>query len=266
MKSLLNNKIIWFMVIFINIIFLPLFSSLCLGKKTELVITTWCGDPFSNSNNTGYLDQILKEGFGRMDIKVTIERKPAERSLHDANIGKADGDFLRVKKIGELYPNLLIVPEHLFDMKFVAFSKKKNLIIDKGWKNLQPYRVGIIRGWKILEENVMYTKGRRSDTSRQELLFTMLSRGRIDVAIFSRDFGLEVIDQLGFKGINIVEQPFAIEKMHLFLHKKHKDKVKTISGIFKNMKKEGFFARIRKRTLIRKHENNQHEEQLLLGQ
>jgi polar amino acid transport system substrate-binding protein len=241
----LNNKL--FLSVLIS---LSLFSFSCFAQQTNLKISTWCGPPFSKPDNSGYLDQILKEAFSRMNLTVDIHRKPAERSLHDANRGLVDGEFIRVEKIAELYPNLLTVPEHIYEMEFIAFTKSDKLKIDNGWKSLQTYKVGIVRGWKILEENIIYSNGPRSDISKQELLFTMLDKGRIDVAVYSRYFGLEVIKQLGIKGIKTTTPPLAVKKMHLFLHKKHKDKIPAINEILKSMKKDGTFTKIREKILL----------------
>lgn len=234
------------------LISLLLFSSSVFAEEKNLHLTTWCGPPFSNTEGTGYLDQILKEAFSRMNLNITIQRKPAERSLYDANKGLADGEFIRVEKIGQLYPNLVIVPEHLFEMEFSAFTKRDDVKIDNDWKSLEQYSVGIVRGWKILEENVIYTKGRRNDVSHQENMFKMLDAGRMDVAVYSKQFGLEVIRLLGLKGIRIVEPPLAKKEMYLFLHKRHEDIVPNLSNILKAMKEDGSFEKIREKTLLTK--------------
>ena len=225
-------------------------APICLAKTNDLLLTTWCGPPFSNSEKTGYLDLILQEASERMNLKINIERRPAERSLKDANQGKTDGDFLRVVQIGALYPNLLMVPESLYRMEFVAFATKDDVKIDNSWKSLEPYSVGIVRGWKILEKNVIFHKSRRS-LSKQEHLFLMLDRGRLDVAVYSKHFGFEVISRLGLKGIKALDPPLVVKQMYLFLHKKHEAIIPKLSNIFKSMKEEGRFEKIKEKTLLR---------------
>lgn len=216
-----------------------------------MVITTWCDAPFSKPDRTGYLDQILTEAFKRAGFEINIFRKPAERSLYDANKGITDGEFIRIEKIGQLYPNLLIIPEYLYDMEFVVFTKRNDVKINNSWKSLKPYKTGIVRGWKILEENVKYTLGARFDAGMQEELFKMLDAGRIDVAVYSKYFGLEVIDRMAIKGVRNLEPPLARKKMYLFLHKRHGDIIPGLADILKSMKTDGTFLKIRKKTLLK---------------
>lgn len=243
--ELYNKRTVTLILVFI------FFSFSCFAKEPGLVITTWCGPPFSKPDHSGYLDQILTEAFKRMNLEINIFQKPAERSLDDANRGITDGDFLRVTKIGQIYPNLLMVPEYLYDMEFVAFTKRDDVKISNGWKSLEPYKTGIVIGWKILEENVKYTKGPRRDVPRQEYLFKILDSGRIDVAVYSKHFGFEVVDRLGLKGIKNAEPPLAKKKMYLFLHKKHKDIIPKLDNILKSMKEEGVFTKIGEKTLLK---------------
>lgn len=185
-----------------------------------------------------------------MNLMINISRKPAERSLYDANNGNVDGEFIRVEEIGRIYPNLLIVPEYLYEMEFVAFAKIDDVRTENSWKSLEPYIVGIVRGWKILEDNVKYTNGPRYNVSKQEILFKMIDGGRLDVGVYSKKFGLNVIDRLGLKEIKYVMPPLAKRKMYLFLHKKREDLVPRVDNLFKTLKKDGTFEKIRKETLF----------------
>lgn len=243
-ERILIRRTVTFTVLFI------FFSFSCFAGKPDMMITTWCGSPFSKPDRTGYLDQILTKAFKKAGFEISIAQRPAERSLYDANRGTTDGDFIRITKIGQIYPNLLIVPEHLYDMEFVVFTKRDDIKIS-GWKSLKPYKTGIVRGWKILEENVKYTSGVRCDADMQEELFRMLGAGRIDVAVYAKHFGFEVIDRLGLKGIRNLEPPLARKKMYLFLHKKHKNIIPALSDILKSMKADGTFSEIREKTLLK---------------
>lgn len=225
-----------------------LVSSPCAAQQPQMKITTWCDPPFSSPDGTGFLDRLLTQAFQRAGLRISIARKPAERSLHDANAGISDGEFIRIEKIGEMYPNLMIVPEHLHELEFVAFTKRDDVTLSNGWKSLESYKVGIVKGWKILEKNVR-TLSQRSDAYTQENLFNLLDKGRIDVAVYSRAFGLRRIGQSGLKGIRCVEPPLAKKKMYLFLHKKHQDIIPKITDALKAMKQDGTFLKIREASL-----------------
>ncbi|MCW8866058.1 MAG: hypothetical protein OQK09_06990 [Colwellia sp.] len=205
--------------------------------SSHLVLTTWCNPPFSNPQQNGYFDLLLKEAFSRLDRNITIEKKPAERSLKDANNGVSDGEFLRVSDIGLLYPNLLIVPEPLYDMEFVAFSKIENLTLPKNWESLSEYNVGYVIGWKIIEENIDGMPG-NAGVANQDMLFKLLDANRFEIAIYSRNFGHQLVRKLALKNIYSTSQPLAVEPMYLFLHKRHKALIPRLTNILKEMKAE----------------------------
>ena len=89
----------------------------------------------------------MDETFHRLDKTVLIKRPPAERGLINANLGIDDGDGPRIANLQDmnLYPNLVMVPEKLLDIEFVAFSVGGNIQIDN-WNNLSTHNVGRITG------------------------------------------------------------------------------------------------------------------------
>jgi len=212
------------------------FTSYVLASP-QLVLTTWCDPPFSTPQNNGYFDVLLKEAFSRLDRSITIEKRPAERSLKDANNGVSDGEFIRVSSIGLLYPNLLIVPEPLYEMEFVAFSKVENLTLPNGWESLSTYNTGYIIGWKIIEENLEGKPG-SAGVVDQETLFKLLDANRFDIAIYSRKFGRQMINKLALENIHSTPQTLAVEPMYLFLHKRHKALIPELTRILREIKSE----------------------------
>lgn len=223
-------------------IVLILFTSNTLASPS-LVLTTWSSPPYSNPQQNGYFDLLLKEAFSRLDIDITIENRPAERSLKDANNGVTDGDFFRISEIGLSYPNLLIVPEPLYQMEFVAFSKMENLTLPNHWSSLSDYHTGYVIGWKIIEENIGDMYG-NSAVGSQEILFKLLDANRIEVAIYSRYFGRQLISKFALKNIYIAHQPLAVKPMYLFLHKRHKAIIPQLTNILKEMKAESHLVKL----------------------
>ncbi|NNG00811.1 MAG: transporter substrate-binding domain-containing protein [Desulfobacteraceae bacterium] len=78
----------------------------------------------------------------------------------------------------------------------------------------------------------------------------LLDRGRIDLAVFSRYFGLYVIRQLGLKGIRVLEPPLAVRPMFLYLHRKHMRLIPLLTAALVAMKTDGTFTEIRQKTLL----------------
>jgi len=220
------------------------FASPSSFARPPLVLSTFAGPPLSNKEQTGYYDLILKEAFRRAGIAIEIVQLPAERSLANANQGVTDGDFVRVAGLNSIYPNLLQVREKVTDFEFVGFSRNTS-IATTGWESLKPYDVAIVRGWKILETNIVGTRSlvRVKD---QNLLFTLLKNNRVDIVVYSRFEGYEMIRQVGIRDAVILEPPLAVKEMFLYLNKRHETLVPVIEEKLKAMKRDGSIALIKK--------------------
>ncbi|MBL4691546.1 MAG: transporter substrate-binding domain-containing protein [Rhodospirillales bacterium] len=204
-----------------------------------LVLNNVGASPLTNDQGTGFLDVIGKEAFRRNGIKLSLIKLPAERGLSNANAGIDDGDFLRVSGMEKLYPNLVQVPEKLVDMTFVAFANDPAVRVD-GWGSLRNYYVGFIKGWKILEKNT--PNGTLVILARDaEQLFTMLEKRRVDVILYSRLMGLEIIRRRKLAGVMDSSPPLAVRGMFIYLNKRHQALASKISSALAAIKAEGLY-------------------------
>ncbi len=215
--------------------------------QQTLALNTFAGPPLSTPEQTGFYDRILIEAFSRIGIAVTIGHLPAERSLVNANSGIDDGDFVRISGLEKIYPNLVRVPEKITDFEFVAFTKHLNLRTDS-WMSLNPYYLGIVRGWKILEENLAGAQALlRMKNQRQ--LFKLLKNGRADAVVYSRLEGYGLMKELKMDDVIVLEPPLARREMFLYLNKKHAGLVPAAAAALQEMKRDGTYDRIKEETL-----------------
>lgn len=205
------------------------------------------GSPLSNPDQSGYFDLILRESFSRLGIPITFGQLSAERSLQSVNSGIDDGDFVRIAGLEKSYPNLIMVPEELDNFEFVAFSQDLDLVTNS-WAALVPYHVGIVRGWKILEQNLSGVK-ELTAVKNQEQLFRLLKNGRVEVIVYSRNEGNYLLSKLGMENVRVLEPPLAVRPMYLYLNKKHLGLVAPLAVVLKEMKEEGIFSDIAQKTL-----------------
>ncbi|MFH1135467.1 MAG: transporter substrate-binding domain-containing protein [Pseudomonadota bacterium] len=206
-----------------------------------LTISTSYKSLLSNPEHTGMLDQLIQEAFRRLGRRVEFVFTPTQRSLPDVNSGLLDGEINRIAGLERTYPNLVMVPEPNMTMHFVAFAKKTRRV--EGWESLRDLQVGLVRGWKILEEN---TKGFPHVTlaPTETELFAMLQKDRLDVALYDKLTGYEQLGQLGRTDIRSLEPPLASRDMYLYLHKKHEGLAGAAAGALKEMKADGSYDRI----------------------
>lgn len=215
--------------------------------REDLVLNTFAISPLSNASQTGMADLIIIEAFRRLGINITIIHLPAERALINANEGIDDGDFVRVAGLSKLYPNLIQVPEKIMNFEFVAFSGRID-IKTENWESLEPYSIGIIRGWKILEENMVGSSW-LTKVEDPYLLFTLLKNKRADIILYERLEGYGMIKKLGMDDVKALEPPLVLKEMFLYLHKKHSALSPLFATSLREMKKDGSYDSIIDRAL-----------------
>lgn len=198
----------------------------------------------SEADNTGFLNLLAKDIFSRIGHRVQIEKLPGERALINANEGVDDGELLRIKGMGEIYPNLIIVPEPIYTMDFVGFVKPDNVFPVTGWADLETRVVGIINGWKIFETNINNVV-ERTDVRNIHMLFNLLEKGRADVVMVSRVEGEYISRELGIS-VKALEPAFARREMYMYLHKRHINLVPKLAIAIKDAKVDGTYSRLYK--------------------
>lgn len=224
-------------------------ACLCLpvaaqGQKPVLTFGTTHEPPFATPAQDGYLDLLLAESLERIGYGVKIFMMPAERSLLEADSGHLDGDVGRVDDMSEMYPSLVIVPEPVIErIGFTAFALDGPLPI-ADWADLAPYHAGTVRGWKIMENSIHHARSvTLVDDNR--MLFTMLKKGRIDVALSAVSDSRKIAGELNIANIWMLDPPLVEKKLYLFVHKRHAPLVKDIAQAIRAVKADGTEARIR---------------------
>ncbi|MEW6428811.1 MAG: transporter substrate-binding domain-containing protein [Thermodesulfobacteriota bacterium] len=229
------------------VVLLIFFHAAPLAARQPLTLNTFAGPPLSTPDQSGYYDRILREAFGRLQIPIVIGHLPAERSLLNASRGIDDGDFVRIAGMETRYPNLVMVPEKIDDFAFVVFTRRaKPAAVD--WRALTPYHVGIVRGWKILEENLSGVK-ELTAVKNQELLFTLLKNDRVDAVVYARNEGNGLLGRLGIADARVLEPPLAVRPMFMYLNRKHVALISPLAATLAEMKGDGTIAAFARQTL-----------------
>ena len=166
----------------------------------------------------------------------------------NANAGIEDGDLNRIAGLERAYPNLIRVPEKNMDMHFVAFTRQADLTLDQGWRGLSGHSVGIIKGWKILEQNLP-TDVQAIFVKDAEQLFRLLEHRRVDVVLYAQHLGQAQAQQLGLTDVRVAGPTLTSQAMYIYLHKKHAQLVPRLAEALRQMKADGTYARIEHATL-----------------
>lgn len=224
----------------IALLFLWAAFPVCANDKTIRVSTSY-RNLLSNPECSGMLDRIVKEAFRRIGVNAEIVFTNTRRSLVDVNDGALDAEINRIEGMEKSYPNLIQVPEPNMQMHFVAFAKRDIPISD--WGSLRGLRIGMVQGWKILEQK---TKNFPNVTRLTEIskLFELLEMDRLDVVLYSKLTGYEELHKLGYDDIRHLSPPLCVKDMFLYLHRSHKDLAVSVAKALREMKQDGTYDNI----------------------
>ena len=219
------------------------------GEYRRLILNTAFGAPISTPDRTGFFDRLMRAVFSALGHAVAIQSPPAERALMLADAGIDDGDGPRIPGLDNVwnYPNLVRVPEKLLDVEFNAFTLQEGIAVSQ-WDDLAAYQVGIVTGWKILEQKLAEHPGlvKVKDPDR---LFLLLKNSRAEVVVIDRFSGVEAARHLGIEGLRILQPALVVTPMYLYLNRRHAGLARRVADELRAMKHDGRYRTIYRETL-----------------
>lgn len=194
----------------------------------------------------GYLKEIVVEAGKRVGLDIQFTNKPAQRSLFASNAGQTDGELHRIAGLEKYYPNLVRIPEAVLVDQFVGFSRMPDLYI-KDWADTGDLKIAYPRGWTIYANAFGEDRNHLPGLDAKSL-FKMTAVGRIDIAMHTLDKGSFIAHTMGLN-LYPVTPPLAVKPMYIYLHKSKSKWIGKLSGALADVKKDGTYARIKRRVL-----------------
>ncbi|MBB4844181.1 polar amino acid transport system substrate-binding protein [Paucibacter oligotrophus] len=191
-------------------------------------------------------ERVMREAYLRLGIALEVQAMPGERSLISANSGETDGELYRKMGIDKSYPQLIRVPVPLQTYEIVVFTKLEPFKVE-GWESLRPYKIGFVKGIKIIEEKTLGMQAESVATMHQA--FTKLDRGRSELVLANRVTGLASLRAHQFQGVKVLLPPLASFFVYHYLNKKHAALVPKLSEVLKHMEQERTLQRIKEDVL-----------------
>lgn len=232
------------------IVCLSLFSLSLQNTSAAAVLTLNTADsaPYSQPDDSGFYDQLVRAIFAGQNIQIKINHLPSTRSISNADKGIDAGEYARIKGVGKNYKNLLIVDEKLIDFNFTVFATDPDFQLEAGWNSFADYNIAYISGWKILEKYVGPSKS-LIKVANQDELFALLAGGRADLVIYERWRGLNYLRETRIDGIYPVSPPLASRGMFLYLHKNYQSMIPGLEESLRKLKASGEYDEILASTL-----------------
>lgn len=212
-----------------------------------LRLNSGVGAPYFKENKQGFLDLLVPAVFHRIGVDAEALRYAgAERAMINANSGIDDGVAMRIKGLESAYPNLIRVEEKVIDNEFIAYSTRLR-VATTSFAVLKDYQVGFINGWKVFESGLPPgTPVTKVQDAAQ--LFTLLANDRVDVILFERWQGNQILQERGIKA-QMLRPPLVTTEMFMYLHRKHAHLVEPAARALRAMKADGSYQRIAAQTL-----------------
>lgn len=217
------------------------------AQEDVYILNTSTGAPYATEDRQGFQDRVVAEVFQRIGLKGQVEMYSASaRALINANENVDHGVAMRIRGLENKYPNLVRVEERLIENDFVAYSSNLEFI-SQSWKSLLPYVVAYINGWVIFERNLEPSQEKQAVKDPAQM-FTMLDKGRIDVALYERWQGLQRAKDTGIS-VKVHEPPLASVDMYMYVHKNHAHLAPKLAQALRDMKADGTYQAIFDQTL-----------------
>ncbi|MCP3892916.1 MAG: amino acid ABC transporter substrate-binding protein [Desulfobulbaceae bacterium] len=244
-------------IILSGLILLLLFPAPNSGAGDQAEISTINNNTFvlavnrpPDSSWYKFWDLAYTEIFKRLDVKLKIKYFPMKRASVEADVGRVDGEALRIYSYAAIHPNLVRVEEYLLSEKIVAYVNRSSEIRElKGWDSLlnTSYRVNYIRGSKICGDNL-------TRVVNKENLYTItnaiqglrkLSTNRIDVYVASEPSVVSFISDPQNDLYGKIRKAGLMESINLYMyvHKRHKALAPQFAEIINNLKDESLVVR-----------------------
>ncbi|MGB1236558.1 MAG: hypothetical protein ACPG4U_00030 [Pseudomonadales bacterium] len=219
---------------------ITLLLSLLHSKATIAADLEFFGIKGSDTLETS--NTVLKRAYAELGLSFTVRTMPAMRALEYSNMGRSDGELHRIAGLSKRYPNLIQVPTAINKFEAVVLSTDSDIEVN-GWKSLQAYRIGIVRGIKFTEVG---TRGMNTYTvDNYDQLFGILKKGKVDLIILARTTATKFQKTLGAE-VSIIEPPVASYNLYHYLHKKNHTLVQPLDMALKDMQLKGEIVEARK--------------------
>ncbi len=186
-------------------------------------------------------ETIMVQAYAALGYKLSVSYLPGKQALDKSNRGETDAELVRIEAVGRKYPNLVQVPEALFDVRGMAFSWNDTMRFQSA-QDLWGRRVGIVKG---IQWAAKIAEGQSPKlTENVHHLFELLANRQIDIALEAQLTGQPELKHFPNRGlVMLLESPIQFPVFH-FLNKKHHNLIAPLAEEIRKMKERGEINRI----------------------
>lgn len=190
----------------------------------------------SRSTTHADLWKAAEVAFQRAGVTAVVREVSPERSAVLANEGTTDGDVGRSSGLEKSFPNLVQVPEPIYQYAPTAFAYKRYDVAG-GWESLRPHAICIRRGLRQTDQRTKDMK--RQILADEATMLRMLAAGGCEIAIMERNNALARAAMAADPPLLRLLPPMEVMPLYIYLHKTHAALVPKVAAALKQMRADG---------------------------
>ncbi len=179
---------------------------------------------------------ILEEAYASIGCQTEFVPFPPLRMIAELDNGSIDALIIAEAEFAKDHPGAIQVGTPVWTEELVAFSKTALNI--RNWDDLRPFRVGYIKGMRIIEKKLSKSQ-RMEAVSGTEALFLMLNRDRTDAVVTSKLIGQIMIRELRLPAITNLSPVLEVVPTYHFVGVKRAELVAPLEASLEQMRKTG---------------------------
>jgi len=194
---------------------------------------------------------IYREAFSRLGREVVFADYPAARASLELSSGAVDGEGGRPLSYEGSSPDIVRVRVPLFQVSYVAFSRRNARVPLMGWDSLSDFK-GVV----AYKAGVYTTSTQLSRVLKPSQLLAlpdtdrglrMVALGRCDLYVDEELSILSTLAQPEFSQLALVEAGvLGTPDVYGYLHKRHAELAQKLGDVIAQMQKQGDIERYRK--------------------
>ncbi len=209
----------------IGIVSFIVFGCLQFSAKAEEICMTSCEwAPYASENlpNYGFTSEIINAAFKHVGYKVTFEFYPWKRAMMMVKQGKCDGVYSAYYTSERSREYALSDP--YIESRVYLCTLKNNPIKYKSFKDLIPYKIGVVMGYSNTEEFDNADFLTKDEAPNELLNLKKILRGRVDLIVIDRYVAIDNLKNSAFlegsiSDIQFLEPPLKMVPVHIMFSK-----------------------------------------------
>jgi polar amino acid transport system substrate-binding protein len=200
------------------LIILPILYTQVFAKNSDKIVYI---STLHQADEVKDIYEIVAEAYNNIGYQVKIYKMPAKRSLIEVRKANGiDGELARVKAAEKLLPDHIRIPVVIKTMSSYLYGYKKSYNF-KGWRDLKPYKVAIIRGVIANTQALEYNKIDYLEVNTAIQAFELLKKERVDIVVMPEVLAISIVNSREFIDINRSINPIDKQPLFHFIHKNY---------------------------------------------